>query len=374
MHAGAQFDVAVVGLGVNGAATAWRLAERGARVVALDRFAPPHPFGASQGRTRIIREAYFEGDDYVPLVRRAFDDWRTLEAMTPLPLYRRTGGLTIAPDGGIIVEQVAAAAERHGVDIERLNGDELRRAFPGFNFRDDDNGIYEPQAGVLAAERAVEALLAAGRRLGVDMRLGEAVRSWMPDGSGVCVRTSRGEVRAGILVLAAGAWLDSLCPVPRPPLEVERSVIHWFEPSSAELDTATLPVFIEELEGGILWYGVPEDGLLKVGYHHGGEVGSPDALRRDVEPDEVRRARQLLRSLIPEAAGAHRAAGVCPYTNTPDGHFLIDRHPLQPRVVIVSACSGHGFKFAPVTGDIAASIALEGDAARVPALFRWRWQ
>ncbi len=368
-----SYDAIVVGLGVNGAAAALRLAERGARVLGLDRFAPPHPFGSSHGRTRIIREAYFEGEVYIPLVRRAYDAWRLLEAQHGVRLYRRTGGLTLAPDGAGIIADVRRVAEHHGVELEVLDGAEGRRRFPAFHCRDDDTVVYERNAGILFAERCVETLLRAAALAGAELRCGEMVRSWSPEGEGVKVRTSGGDVSAGRLVLAAGAWTGALLIGVAAPLEVERCVVHWFEPAGSVPPSSELPVFIEELEGGVLWYGIPEEGLLKAAFHHGGESSAPDALRREVDRRDVQRVRQLLRSLLPHAAGAYRGGVVCPYTNTPDGDFLLDLHPRHPQVVVASACSGHGFKFAPTTGELVASLALEGRDADVPAAFRWRW-
>lgn len=367
-------DVAVIGLGVTGAAAAWQLARRGARVVAFDRFAPPHPFGSSHGRTRIIREAYFEGEAYVPLVRRAYDSWRELEQEYGQTLYRRTGGLTLAPEGRGIVARARSAGRAHGLELETLDAAEMRHRFPDFRVSDEDVGVWEPRAGVLQAERAVAALLQAADRAGAELRFGVGVDGWIAENGGALLRTSRGDsISAGRVVLAAGPWIGRLLPGARPPLEVERSVVHWFEPATSSLDPLGLPVFIEELEGGRLWYGIPEEGLFKTAFHHGGEVAGADTLRREVSTKEVQAVRRLLRLLIPAAAGAYRASEVCPYTNLPDGDFLIDLHPEHSQAVIASACSGHGFKFAPVTGALAADLALDGQSAALPDSFRWRW-
>ncbi len=372
-------DVLVVGLGVNGASAAWRIAGRGASVVAFDRFAPPHPFGSSHGRSRIIREAYFEGEAYVPLVRRAFDGWLALEDETGRPLHRRTGGLTLAPEGGGIVAAARDAMARHGTALELLDAGELRRRFPDFRVEDDDAGVWEPGAAVLYADRCVDALIEAAARAGADVHRGESVLAWRAEGDGVRVQTTRGAYTAGRLVLAAGPWQRDLLAARRVPLEIERSVLHWFEPARRDLDAERLPVFIEELEAGILWYGIPEPGALKVAFHHGGQRAGGgdrpaiDALRRDVDPAEVDAVRSLLETLIPGAAGAHRGSRVCPYTNTPDEHFLLDLHPDHPEVVLASACSGHGFKFGPAAGEIVADLALTGERDAVPARFHWRW-
>jgi sarcosine oxidase len=369
---GAAYDVAVLGLGVMGAATARALARRGARVVGLDRYAPPHPFGSSHGRTRVIRQAYFEGDVYVPLVRRALAGWHELEAESGRTLYRRTGGLTLSPPGGSLATQAAHSARSHDVPAETLDGAEVRRRFPHFLVPDDEAAVWEPNAGVLAVEAGVEALLDGARKAGAELRYGHAVTSWSAQRGGVALRTDAGDVvRARRLVLAAGPWLPGLLGQAALPLRVERSVVVWMEPASAGADPGTLPVFIQEYQPDRVWYGVGEPGCLKAGLHHGGELRPIDALRREVSDDDVIAVRNHVGALLPDFAGAVRAVDVCPYTNMPDEHFLLDRLPGHNDVVVLSACSGHGFKFGPALGALAAELALEGKAD-VPSLFGWR--
>lgn len=367
------YDAIVVGLGVAGASACWRLAQRGVSVLGVDRFRPPHPFGSSHGRTRIIREAYFEGEGYLPLLRDAYDGWAELEAASGRTLYRCTGGLTIGPADGATAARARGSAERHGVAVDLFDAVELRKAFPAFHVHDHEIGVFERRAGVLSVEPAIGALLDQAHAAGAELRFGVEVSAWREDAGVVRVATRAGDIVADTLVLAAGPWLPQLAAAPVP-LEVERSVVAWFEPAALEpIDSTTLPVFIHEHAPGEVWYGVPEEGALKVGLHHGGQRGGIDSLRRGVDPAEIVALGALVARVLPGAAGPVRATSVCPYTNTPDGDFLVDHHPDTSRVVLVSACSGHGFKFGPVLGAAAADLALGEKLPPTWRPFAWRW-
>ncbi|HEX7119890.1 MAG TPA: N-methyl-L-tryptophan oxidase [Longimicrobiales bacterium] len=382
-----SYDVIVVGLGAMGSAAAYRLARRGVRVLGLDRWSPPHTHGSSHGRSRIIREAYFEHPLYVPLVQRAYACWAEIEALSGRRIYRRTGGLMLgAPDGAVVAGARRSALE-HGLPFEELSADEVRRRFPAWRPPEDAVGIFEPRAGMLDPEAAIEAHLGLARREGAVLRFDEPVVSWTAAGDGVEATTPRGTYRAARLVLAVGAWTPGLLPGLDLPLAVERNVVCWFDPprrtageaSRPGMDAAAaratglaphaahlfaperFPVFIHELTPGLAWYGFPDTGDgVKAAIHHGGEVVEPEAVRRRVTDDDVARIRTLLRAHLPAADGPLREATVCLYTNAPDDHFLIDRHPEHAAVVIASPCSGHGFKFAAAIGEVIAELALDG--------------
>jgi sarcosine oxidase len=354
-------DVAIAGLGAMGSATARALARRGQRVVGFDRFAPPHALGSSHGRSRIIREAYFEHPAYVPLVRHAYRLWEELERETGERLLLRTGGLMIGPAEGVLVRGALASAREHGLAHELLDAAGITRRVPVMRPGPEMVGVWEPDAGVLFPETAISASLASARRHGATLRVDEPVVGWRADADGVEVRTPRGVHRAGRLVLAAGAWLPALAP--GWPLAVERVTLFWFEPEGdpGGFDPARFPVFILEHARDRFIYGFPQlDGAVKIARHHEGEATNPDKPRRGVSPDEVESMRGLFRSFLPGADGPLRETAVCMYTNTPDGHFVIGPHPRHPAVTIVSACSGHGFKFAPVIGEVVADLVTEG--------------
>jgi sarcosine oxidase len=369
----APYDVIVVGLGAMGSATLHTLARAGHRVLGVDRFAPPHALGSSHGRTRIIREAYFEHPAYVPLVRRAFDLWRELERASGRVLFVRTGGITIGPEDGTLVRGARASAELHGVPHRVLSAAAVHRQFPGLQPLDDMVGVLEERAGVLFPEFCIGTLLAAAATHGADVRLNEPVVAWEESNGGVHVRTTSGDHRGAQLVIAGGAWTRQLVPELGPVLSVDRQPSHWFEPAShaEELGAARCPVTLWEYGAGRVFYTIPDFGDgVKVAVHYEGHTVDPDRVERHTLPDEDAHATDLLRRFLPHAKGHLRGSQVCLYTNTPDRHFIVDRHPAHAeRVLVVSACSGHGFKFATVIGEIAAELLTTGSSRHDVAMF-----
>jgi sarcosine oxidase len=368
-------DVAIVGLGAMGSAAAYHFARRGKRVLGFDRFAPPHALGSSHGETRIIREAYFEDPRYVPMVQRAYPLWRELEQESGERLIRSTGGLMIGPEEGVLVRGARASAEIHGLPFERLEAGELRRRFPALAPRDDMVAIWEPRAGVLFPESCVRAHLQAASRHGAELRVDEAVEGWRADGQGFELRTARGTYRADRLVLAANAWLQRLLPDLPLGLSVTRQPLFWFEPRAHRewFEPERLPIHLWEPEPDRFFYGFPAfHAELKVATHGEGATSDPDTVDRHIGDAEVEAHRRRLETYLPDAAGRFARAVVCLYANTQDGHFILDRHPEHERVLIISACSGHGFKFSSAIGEIAADLLLEGRSRLDLNLFRLR--
>ena len=356
-----------------GSAAAWHLARRGRRVLGLDRFEPPHQFGSSHGATRIIREAYFEHPFYVPLVQRAYELWMELEKETGRQLLLRTGGLMIGEPIGILVKGAQRSAEEHRLVHKLLSAKDVRREFPMFAPADNMVAVWEPRAGILFPELAIKTHLELAARHGADLRFNSPVLTWEPQNDGALIRTESEVFRAKQLLLSLGAWTTSLVPDLNLPLTVERQVLFWFEPRS-EVDLfqpQRCPIFICEHEPRRFFYGFPDlgDGV-KIGVHHEGAHSSPDSLNREVNQHETETARDVLRGLLPDAAGTLRSSVVCMYTNTPDEHFLFDYHPRYPQVLIASPCSGHGFKFSPVIGELAATLFCGGQPPFDLSLFK----
>lgn len=356
-----EHDVIVVGAGAMGSAAAWCLAREGARVLAIDRWDPPHARGSSHGRSRIIREAYYEHPGYVPLVRRAYELWGEIERESGRVLLRRTGGLMIGPPAGSLVTGARLSAETHALPHEVLSAAEIRDRFPGLSPASDMVGILEPRAGSLDPEACVATMLDLARHHGAEVRTGERVARWRAERGSVTVVTDRGHHRARSLVLAAGAWLPSLAAELHLPLTVERQLLFWFEPVARDGRYApgAAPVALWEYAPDRFFYTFPDFGDgVKMGIHHEGEIVDPDAPIAPPREDEAERARSLVRRFLPGAAGRLRESVACLYTDTPDFHFLIDRHPEHDEVILASPCSGHGFKFAPAVGEILAALAL----------------
>jgi sarcosine oxidase len=375
MHAESSYDVVIAGLGAMGSAAAFHLARRGVRVLGLDRYKPPHTLGSSHGDSRIIREAYFEHPVYVPMVRRAFELWHELERASDTSLLIQTGGLMIGRTESELVAGARRSAQAHGLPHDLLSASDVRARFPMFNPEPDMVAVWEPRAGVLFPEACISATLAQAQESGAALHFDEPVQDWTIDADSVRVSTARGEYRARQLIVTAGAWVASLLPTLDLPFQIERQVLHWFDAAGdADLFAADrCPIHLWQIDGRRFFYGLPDMGSgVKAAFHHAGQVTTVEEVCREVVPGEVEAIRSVLRRFLPGADGPLRASVVCVYTNTPDEHFWIDRHPDHPQVLIASPCSGHGFKFAPVIGEILADIVQEKPPRFDLQLFRRR--
>jgi sarcosine oxidase len=369
-------DVLIAGLGAMGSSAAYHLSRRGVRVCGFDRFAPPHAMGSSHGQTRIIREAYFEDPVYVPMVRRAYELWRELEREAATPLLLQTGGLMIGAADSQLVRGARASAQQYGLEHQILGCSEVARRFPALRPEPDMVAVYEARAGILFPEACVQAQLSRARACGAQLHFDEPVLSWQAGADGVSVKTGRASYSADQLIVTAGAWAGQLLADLEPPLAVERQVAFWFDPKSSpdRFSAANCPVHLWQFDKGRFAYGFPDLGSgVKIALHQHGITASPDSLTRDVSPQEVEGMRSVLRRFLPDADGALRSAVACLYTNTPDEHFWIDRHPLHANVLVASPCSGHGFKFASVIGEILADLSTSGAASFDLSVFRTRW-
>ena len=365
-------DVVVVGLGAMGSATAYHLARRGRRVVGIERFRPGHECGSSHGATRIIRLGYYEHPSYVPLLRRAYALWRELEAAAGRPLLQITGIAEIGPPDGRLVSGTLAAARTHDLPHAVLAAPAFMRRFPAFRIPADCVGVVQPDGGVLATERAILAHLDLAQAAGAELRTGETVAAIAPRRGGVRIVTDRGTLEAGAAIIAAGPWLNKLMPDLAAPLRVTRQGMAWFEPHNATLFApGRFPVFMIESARGI-HYGFPLDaiGVKFAKHHHADESVDPDACERSASPADEALIRPALAECLPAANGRLLQAKICLYTMTPDGDFLLDRLPGAPQIVVASPCSGHGFKFAPVIGEILADLATGGATSHDISRFR----
>jgi sarcosine oxidase len=364
------YDAIVAGLGAHGSAAAYHLAKRGQSVLGFDRFARGHTLASFGGLSRIIRLSYYEHPSYVPLLKRAWDLWRELERDSGEALLTQTGGLYMGPPGGELVSGALASARMHDLAHEVLDNAELTRRYPLFDVDRDWIGLFDAQAGWLAPERSVETHLRLAERNGATLRFAEPVERWERDGDGVRVSSAQGSYRARRLVITAGSWLSRLLPHLAPHLWVERNVLFWFEPRGELEAFGKLPVYIVE-DTDRLYYGFPYDpgnGLKMAGLHFGDRV-DPDTVDREPSEQDEERVRAWLRRRMPLANGERRRAQVCLYTNSPDGHFIIDR---DGPVTYASACSGHGFKFASVVGEILTDLTLDGRSRHSIDFLAWR--
>lgn len=352
----ANYDAAVIGLGAMGAGAIWQLAERGLSVVGFDAFHPPHDMGSSHGRSRIIREAYFEGAVYVPLVQRAYELWRQLEAAQRESLLTICGGVMIGEPSSPLVAGARGAAREHGVPVEEWSSADISTRIPAIRPGAGMVGVFEPRAGVLSPERGVHAMLAEAATRGADLRFNSPVTAVEPGRTAVTVEASTGTVTARQVVCAAGGWLAALLPDLALPLTVERAVQHWFQRAADDrFAPEQFPVFLLETPDDRFLYGLPDQGHgLKLAEHHGGRISPHGEVDRRVDAAEAKQFRAFAEAYLPTLPGGPVDSSVCTYTNTPDGHFILDYHPAHANVFVVSACSGHGFKFAPAIGELVA--------------------
>jgi sarcosine oxidase len=372
-----SYDVIVVGLGAMGSATTYDLAKRGLRVLGLERFTPAHDQGSSHGRSRIIRQAYMEHPDYVPLLLRAYELWAEIEQASGQSLLTITGGLMMGRAGSHVVTGSQRSAQEHNLPHEMLNADEIRRRYPEFRPNDDTVALFCPNDGLLDPEASIRAYHAQAAALGADLHFGEPMLQWQPDGDGVRVTTAQGSYHASRLVLSVGAWAPEVMADLNLPLSVERRVLYWFEPQNgtAAFQPDRFPIYIWETPMGFDMYGFPAQdgppGGVKVAFHNIGDEDrcTPDTIDREVRPAEIARIRDMLSQTIPSLNGELLATATCMYTLTPDHHFLVGLHPQHSQVVLASPCSGHGFKFASVMGEILADLAQQGSTRHPISLF-----
>lgn len=368
-----DFDVAVCGVGAMGSAALYHVARRGLRTIGIEQATPGHDGGSSHGATRIIRLSYFEHPSYVPLLRHAYALWRDLEQAAGRTLLHRTGILEIGPEDGTLVPSTLAATRLHDLPHELLDAAALMTRYPVFRVPDDFIAVLQLDGGFLEASVAIQAHVALAQAHGATLHTGETVRAIEPSGNGVMVATDRGRITASAAIVAAGPWLAKLLPGASLPLRVTRQAFGYFvPPDPTPFSAGRCPVFLLESRHGI-HYGIPfdsEPGLKVAKHHHADATADPDAHDRTVTPADEALMRGAIAEHVPAANGPLNGAKTCLYTMTPDGDFILDRLPACRQIVVASPCSGHGFKFAPLIGEILADLATAGATAHDISRFR----
>jgi len=368
-------DIVVLGLGAMGSATLFQLASRGADVLGIDQFHPPHELGSSHGETRVTRLAVAEGTALAPLVRRAHEIWKELEGRTGESLFGQVGFLAISsessqPGAADYVTRTRTVAQRSGVRHELIDPAEARRRYPWLNVGEEDRVYFEPEGGYLHPERCVATQLRLATEAGARLALGTRVEAIVPHGDHVEIRTDKGTIQAGRVVVSAGAWAGRLLgPHVASLLRPTREILHWYElEPSAPPEWAQAPVYIWSYGHGAEegFYGFPaKDGAVKLAHGEKTRVVDPDAFDRSSEEGESRSfyARSIDGRLKGLRADASRRK-TCLYTVSPDGGFIIDEWPESERVLVVSPCSGHGFKHSAAIGEAVSQRVLDG-ASRI---------
>jgi sarcosine oxidase len=364
------YDAIVVGLGTVGSATCMELARRGLSVLGLDTYRPPHKLASHHGESRSIRRAYLEGTAYVPMAQRAWELWRKLEKDAGTKLLTPTGNLTIGPGEAPAVQGFLASARRYDIPHALLTAAEVRRRWPQLAVPDNLVAGLEEAAGVVAPEKALIAMLAEAEKAGALLRFDARVKAWRDDGDRIHVQSSHGTYEAGRVLFSTGAGTKSLLGALGKWLMPKRVPVHWVAPPKARsFDIGILPVNFWQLpvtditdnEAFYEHYALPvtsTGGRVKVAAHNHLTDGDPSQVDRKVTPEEVADIRRFMKNYIPSLAMCDIRSDVCFYTMTPDGEFVLGALPGHLNI-FTTALAGHGFKFAPVLGEIMADM-LEG--------------
>ncbi|MCA0399526.1 MAG: N-methyl-L-tryptophan oxidase [Proteobacteria bacterium] len=356
------YDCIVVGLGITGSATLATLAARGQRVLGIERFDLGHAMGSSHGITRIIRLAYFEGAAYVPMVRRAATLWQALGTRLGEKVMHVTGSLDCAPAGATATAQSRQSCLLNDLPFEELDAKAIHARFPGFSLPEGYAGIFQPDGGFLASDRALAGYQMLANADGAEIRAREGMLSYKTTAEGgVRVKTTNGTYEAASLVLATGGWIGEHVPALKTIALPERRVLGWFQPDEpARFAPENFPVSILWCDAGI-FYQFPLWGAagFKIGCHyHLRQQSDAETLDRQVYPEDEALLREGLAFAFPHANGACLRMTACHYTMTPDEHFILDRLPGAEQVIVASPCSGHGFKFGSVFGEVLADMAM----------------
>ena len=347
-----------------GSAALAHCAKRGASVIGIEQFGIAHDRGSSHGKSRMIRKAYFENPAYVPLVLRAYDLWRELERDAGEELLRITGVLAVGAESSRIVQRTVHTATQHGLPVEQLSKREIESRYPMLKLRPDELGVFEMDGGVLDPERAIAAHARIAEAAGAKLNCDVSMQSWHPTSDGFALRLSDGtRVQTRALVLTAGSWLQPLLESLGATTVVQRNVQVWFTPRDPGYAAGRFPSFlVDRAELPAPLYGFPDfGGGVKAAFHGHGDAIKPDQLGRSIDhARDIAPVAAALEAWMPGAAHQFRTAMPCMYTLTTDHDFVIDRHPEHPNLIVCGGFSGHGFKFAPVIGEIASDLALDG--------------
>jgi sarcosine oxidase len=357
-----NFDVVVIGLGAMGSAALSALAQRGLKVIGIDRFEPGHRLGSSYGESRIIRMAYYEDPAYVPLLRLAYEAWERLERRTGEYILTITGILEAGIEGSALVEGSLRSALQHDIPHEVLRPDEVNKRFPAFSIPPDWRCVFQPDAGILQPEKAISLYVKLASELGATVALGTRVQSVLPVGDHVEVHLESGEIiEAGSAVLAVGPWIQQLVPELGSKMRLTRQPLMWFEPLMPRwVQPPSMPVFFFDTPDDLI-YGFPDfrgSGVKVASHLSCGELATADEIRAEVSEEEKAHLQRMMSRFIPAAAGRVRQTHVCIYTRSTDEHFVLGLHPNASQIVLASPCSGHGFKFASIFGEILADLAM----------------
>ncbi|MEZ6095818.1 MAG: N-methyl-L-tryptophan oxidase [Pirellulaceae bacterium] len=347
------WDLIVVGCGGIGSCALLSGARRGWRVLGLEQFGAAHDLGSSHGQTRIIRRAYFEHPNYVPMAQQAFESWRQIEQETCSTLLETPGLLQTGTLESEVIQGVQSSADQFGLEIERLSRDEIQKRWPVFSIPDDHIGLFEAGAGYLRVEKCVAQVLGLAVKAGAEFRASCNVNGWTSSDGESLVTTNGETLRTKRLVISPGAWAPGLLDRLGVKFQILRKQQHWFQLDRHELQQANgMCCFLMDTAKGC-FYGFPQyDSMgIKVAEHTGGQECHADSVDREINFEDLERTEKFLTEHFLFTRSRLVRQSVCMYTMSPDSHFIVDRFPGESSVAFAAGLSGHGFKFAPVLGE-----------------------
>ena len=366
-----SFDAIVIGVGSMGSATCYYLAKRGYKVLGLEQFDITHEFGSHTGQSRIIRKAYFEHPDYVPLMEKAYENWKQLEDETGEHLYFKTGLLYAGNSNNEIIKGVKLAASLYNIELEQLNKKDVANRFPHFRFPNSFEVLFEPDAGFLPPEKSIRLYADQAKKNGAEIHSHEKVIDWKKEGNDLIVKTDKNSYHCPKLIITAGAWSGKMIPGLSDKIKVTRQFVAWINPKHENMFSLNnFPCWMigdDDKHG--CYYGFPlldtkqfgEPAGLKMAHHFPAQVTDPDNVNRQTTGEDILNLKYCLDNYIPGVVNGIRSTKICLYGNSPDENFIIDKLPgYEETVSIACGFSGHGFKFASVIGEILADLAMEG--------------
>lgn len=376
------YDCIVLGVGSMGASACYHLAARGQKVLGIEQFDVLHTQGAHSGHTRIIRKAYFEHPDYIPLLQRAYKNWAALEKRTGEKIYYPTGLLYAAPAGDALIEQVKASAKQYAIPLQILSKAECNNRYPPFSIPEGFEIVLEPEAGFLDVGKAITEYARAAQQLGAVIRTGEKVQDWKQEVGAITVQTDKGTYAGKKLVITAGPWSADLVPGIQEKLKITRQVLSWITPASLDhYTTDRFPCWMIVKPGTPgSYYGFPAmksgevagPAGIKLAFHHPGTATTADTIDRRIHPEDLDHLTDFAREYLPSAGITITDTATCMYSNSPDEHFIIDHLPgTNKQVAIAWGFSGHGFKFVSVVGEVLADLVVKGQSMLSLGFLRW---
>ena len=368
-------DVIVLGVGGMGSSACYHLAKKGLNVLGLEQFSIPHDKGSSHGETRMIRKAYFEHPNYVPLLRRAYQLWDELEEETGEKLFNRCGMILYADENSELYRGTLQSSEEHHLPLEKMSADEAMNKWPAYKPFEHHSILFEPAAGFLYSEKIISAYVSLAREKGAVIKENQEVIDFLPAGDGVAVQTKAETFYADKLVITAGAWSVSVLQELKIPFKLLRKNLSWHTAGKEHHAEKGTPGALFDL-GEHIFYMFPSvnDKGVKIGMHSGGQSISLPEEKQIETPDQsfLHPLESFIGTHLPHVSKQYNDFVSCIYTNTPDQNFLIDRHPEHSQIVFASGFSGHGFKFASVIGEILADLTTKEECELLTDFLRLR--